>query len=79
MHVSLHELNERKTSLYCRGASGNEREFPASREVQLLDYTIHANSVFVIFCNAVGRVVRLMQSPWMQHMSTLQESVDWCL
>lgn len=47
----------------------------------LLGYTIHANPgfVFVIFSNAAGRVVRLMRSPWMQRMCTLQGDVDWCL
>lgn len=62
------------------GMRGNLcRRISNQQEVQLLGYTIHDNPVFVIFCNAVDRVVKLMQSPWMQHMSTLQGGVDWCL
>lgn len=62
-----------------RGISENEKEFPASGEVLLPGYTIHANPGFVISSNAAGRVVRLMLSPWMQHTCTLQGDVDWCL
>lgn len=78
----LSEL-ERKTSLRNKWEWEGiyAGEFPASREVVLLGYTIHANPgfVFVIFSNAAGRVVRLMRSPWMQRMCTLQGDVDWCL